>query len=118
MLIDFFGVLRNESLHLADLRDFKILTLDVPGHQDQFNILLMVCETGKTVKKDGKPQYGRVIRHKDVFMCPVGAQGLWLLERIDRSGDFFYENLSSEFQSKFEHNKDWFEKKVSFLFLF
>ena len=124
--MDFFAIIRNESLHNANLEDIKFLSLDVPHHEDTFHILMMYCETGKTVKKDGKPQYGRVIRHKDPFRCPVVAQGLYLLDRFDLLGEFFYSNLEEtddeNFESKFESNKDWFDIKVCdiiyFVFVF
>ena len=60
-MLDYWGLMRNESLHLANLLDMKFLSLKLDKHHDEFNIMMLVSETGKTIKKDGKRQYGRVL---------------------------------------------------------
>ena len=68
-LSNFASILRNESQHLADLSDTRCFMIQREDDHDPILIKLMKIATGKTVKRDGPSQFGRAIRHKDVFMC-------------------------------------------------
>jgi len=75
-----------------------------------FNVMMLVCETGKTIKKDGKVQYGRVTRHKDVFLCSVCAMGFYLVNRFYNNAEFFYDEMNNS--SKFFINEEWMDRKL------
>ena len=110
ILLDFTAVLRNESLHLANLSDLKILPVELNKHHDIFNVMMLVCETGKTIKKDGKVQYGRVTRHKDVFLCSICVMGLYLMNRFYTNAEFYYDEVRNT--SQFFINEEWIDRKL------
>jgi hypothetical protein len=55
---------------------------------------------GKT--NAGKIMWGRVMGHKHVNMCLIGALGLYLMARFDMTGEKFY----------FSDNSSWFNQKL------
>ena len=57
------------------------------------------------MKNDGPSQYGRATRHMDVFQCPVGAFGMYLLYRLDCNGEF-------DVLPDFKCDEEWFDIKV------
>ena len=62
--------------------------------------LVMKIATGKT--NGTKTLYGRVVRHKDPALCPIGALGLYLLARF---------HLADE-KLDFSSNSSWFDVKL------
>ena len=48
--------------------------------------------------------YGRVMRHRNVFICPMGALGMYLLARFD------YTKEADNFD--FSENAKWFDIKL------
>ena len=106
--MDFSSFLRNESLHLAELSD--LLGFDVHGCNDihAMYIHLMMIATGKTVSKEGN-QFGRATRHLNVWLCAIGAQGLYLLYRFEVLGEFLEEKNT---MPDFRKNETWFDIKL------
>ena len=97
-------------MHLANLSDLKILPVELNKHHEIFNVMMLVCETGKTIKKDGKVQYGRVTRHKDVFSCSICAMGFYLMNRFFTNAEFYYDEVRNT--SQFFINEEWIDRKL------
>lgn len=93
------GILRGESLILCELSDLCDIILDEEGPQP-CQILVMQVATGKT--NSTKTIYGRVMRHKNVELCPIGALGLYLLARF---------HIAQEYLD-FSNNESWFGVKL------
>ena len=64
-----------------------------------------VSIAGKT--NHGQNLFGRVMRHKDVNMCPVGALAFYLAMRFYRTNEF-----DSWTGDNFMENRSWFDKKL------
>jgi hypothetical protein len=98
-LMSHCGVLRGESLFKCELSDLCDLVMDDQGPHP-CHILMMRIATGKT--NGLKVLYGRVMRHKNVSMCAIGALGLYLLSRFDLTGEVF----------DFTSNESWYNVKL------
>jgi hypothetical protein len=86
LLLTTFGIIRGESLFNCDLSDlFSIEKTDEGSHI--CSILVMKIATGKT-NGLGQKLFGRVMRHRDYRVCPIGALGLYFLLRFDFGGFF------------------------------
>jgi hypothetical protein len=100
LLLTTFGILRGESLFQCDLSDmFTIEKSDEGIHT--MTILVMRIATGKTNGANQK-LYGRVMRHSNYQMCPIGAMGLYFLSRFDIGGE----------ETDFTDNSTWFNDKL------
>ena len=107
-LMNFTGLLRNESICMSELSDCRHFYIDRPEDHDRMLVFLLYIGTGKTIKSDGPSQYGRATRHRDVFQCSVGALGFYLLHRFWANGEF----LDLEHVPDFRDNASWFDMKV------
>ena len=93
------GILRGESLLNCELSDLcDLVKTDEGTHQ--CHILVMQIAVGKT--NGLKTLYGRVMRHKDVNLCAIGALSLYL---------FSIFHFSSELLDFFSNEK-WFNVKL------
>ena len=100
------GILRHESLFLGELSD--LLGIVVPrAHEDPLFISILQLEQGKTVAAGGNRQFGRALRHKDVSLCPVGAQAMYLFQRFRISGE-----MEDGRRPNFTNNSTWFRIKL------
>jgi hypothetical protein len=100
-LFTVIGIVRGESPIRADLSDmFSIVKADEgpPGHDAV--ILIMKILEGKA--NDGKNGWGRMMHHKNVNMCSIGALGFYLMSRFEVTGEIF----------DFATNKSWFNRKL------
>ena len=95
-----FGILRGESLFLSELSDLIDLLFRITGVK--IHIGVMQIFQGKTNKS--RTIYGRVMRHKEVTLCAMGALGFYLLMR------FSYSKESDHFD--FSENGKWFNIKL------
>ena len=96
------GMLRGESLCKAELSDMFHIQKDdegPPGHPATIFILQIL--DGKC-NKDGKPVWGRCMRHADPRICPLGALGFYLFLRIKRTQETF----------EIWDNAQWFDRKL------
>ena len=107
-LMNFTGLLRNESICMSELSDCRHFYVNRTEDHDPMLIFLLYIGTGKTVKSDGPSQYGRATRHRDVFQCSVGALGFYLLHRFWANGEF----LDLDHVPDFRDNASWFDTKV------
>ena len=96
------AVMRSESLFktdMADLCDFKFLQ---KRESAPYHIIVNRIGRGKTVKE--KAHFGKVMQHKDVLRCSIGALGLMFLGRF---------HILNEHQTMdFTNNESWFNKKL------
>ena len=96
------AVMRSESLFktdMADLCDFKFLQ---KRESAPYHIIVNRIGRGKTVKE--KVHFGKVMQHKDVLRCSIGALGLMFLGRF---------HILNEHQTMdFTNNESWFNKKL------
>ena len=97
------GILRGESVYKAELSDLF-------GRQDKaakdvhpYFVLVQQISTGKTNK--GLKLYGRVMRHKEVSLCAIGALGFYLMYRFYRTGEM---NPPPDFRD----NEAWYHIKL------
>ena len=127
-LSNFSSILRNESQHLADLSDTRCFVIQRNEDHDPMLIKLMKIATGKTVKSDGPSQYGRATRHKDVFLCPIGAEAMYLFYRFEQSHEFWWDGdqdalaalgedesiygLDNFHAPEMRDNSQWFDMKL------
>ena len=96
------GVLRSESLYsgdLSDLCDFKFQQRNEP---DEYHIGIQRVSQVKANKD--KVMHRRAMRHRDVELCSIGANGLYLLTRFEVTKEI--ENID------FSDNKSWFNRKI------
>jgi hypothetical protein len=63
----------------GELSDCSMLKM--PAEPHEMRILLQQHATGKT-NQDGRWLFGRVMRHKDVLVCGVGAFAMYLALRF------------------------------------
>jgi Centromere DNA-binding protein complex CBF3 subunit, domain 2 len=99
LLMTTFGILRGESLIKCELSDLCDVVLDNQGVHD-IHILVIRIMTGKT--NGLKTLFGRVIRHKDVYLCAIGVLGLYLLARWEFSDEVI----------DWSTNESWFNIKL------
>ena len=99
LLLTNFGILRGESLFRADLSDLASI-IEKPGTSQETVVLILQIAVGKVNK--GKTLYGRVMRHRDVTLCPIGALALYL----------FYRFQVDKEELDLSANKNWFDIKL------
>ena len=102
-LLTLSGILRSESLDKADLSDFSTFKAKAEGEPHPYEVLILTFTQGKTVKA-GTVQRGRVLRHREVEMCPFGAFGLYLFARFSITGELKWID--------FTRNEAWFNIKT------
>jgi hypothetical protein len=98
-LLSTFGILRGESLFKADLSDL----CDFIKANDGLHIchvLVLRIAMGKT--NGLKTLYGRVMRHSNVFHCPIGGLAFYLFARFHILGETI----------DFSTNNSWFNVKL------
>ena len=98
-LMTFCGILRGESLFICELSDLFDVEYETPDNEN-IHALIMKIAIGKTNRP--KTLYGRVIRHKNPFYCPIGALGFYLLSRF---------HLADE-TLDFSSNRTWFDNEL------
>ena len=98
------SILRCESLFNGELSDF--LLLRVPANPHEIWIVIQQLWCGKT-NQDGEKLFGRMMRHRDVRVCGLGAFAMYLALR-------FY--VTQEFQdyplTNWLDNEKWFDVKL------
>ncbi len=94
------GILRGESLFKADLSDLCDLIHKDTTNGQEVHIMVMRIAIGKT--NGLKTLYGRVMRNRDVALCPIGSLALYLFARFKFTGED-YDYLS---------NDKWFNAKL------
>jgi hypothetical protein len=84
----------------AELSDMLSIVKKYEGPPDHdAHILIIQILEGKT--NAGKIVWGRVMRHKHVNMCLIGALAFYLMARFDMTGEKF----------DFSDNSSWFKRK-------
>lgn len=101
-LLSTHAILRGESVFLSDLSDYCDLVVDQAGCSE-CQILVLQVDTGKT--NGLKTLYGRVMRHKNVDLCPIGAFAFMLLGRFEHTNEV-------DTTYNFLDNKSWFGVKA------
>jgi hypothetical protein len=100
------GILRCESLYRAELSD--LMSVTIPQRSHDVHPMFVMCNpfaAGKT--HHGRILYGRATRHKNVYLCCVGALSLNLTMR------FHYANEFSDFSvADWLENNQWFDIKL------
>jgi hypothetical protein len=91
--------LRGESLFKAELSDLCSVIVDSEKEFEQMILVLRIA-VGKT--NGTRTLYGRVMRHKDVYVCPIGALALYLFSRFHLAGE----------KLDFGSNSSWFDAKL------
>ena len=81
LLMTLGGVLRSESLYKADLSDLCDFKFHQKTERDPYHVCILRVSTGKT--NADKVLYGRVMRHVDAQLCPIGALAMYLLIRFE-----------------------------------
>ena len=95
------GVLCGEFLFKCELSDLcSIVKSDKGAHSCL--IFMMQIITGKT--NGQKTMYGRVMRHRDVSMCPISALGFYLMARFHSTGELL--------RCNFSYDASWFNVKL------
>lgn len=97
LLMSTFGILRGESLFMAELSDLCMINSEISKALD---ILVLRIAFGKTNK--GNNLYGRFMRHRQAEKCPVGALGIYLFARFHRLNE----------KLDFSRNSNWFNVKL------
>jgi hypothetical protein len=70
-----------------------------PGGQDG-HIMIMQIHQGKASQHN--TNWGRVVRNRDIKMCPMGSTGLYLFHRFEVTQEEF----------NFLENSNWFSRKL------
>ena len=96
------AVMRSDSLYRADLSDLCDFSFKQTRERDPYHVVVLRVGSGKTVKD--KAHFGKVMRHKDVTKCAVGALGFWLMARFSVTN----ENTTMDFSD----NSTWFNSKL------
>lgn len=97
-----FMMCRGENMRMATLSDISAHIFR-RNLQDGFHSLgIILCQLHGKTNREGKENYGVVVRNKDVEVCPVGALAFYLLEMwmVLYSGrslhlDLFYFSVSN-----------------------
>jgi hypothetical protein len=82
--------------------------LKMPGEPHEMRILVQQLATGKT-NQDGRRLFGRVMRHKDVLVCGVGAFAMYLALRFHITKEFEETNFPL---TNWMENHTWFDFKL------
>ena len=101
-LMTVHAVIRSESMYLADLSDLCDFMFQQSLEPDPYHIFIMRIGNGKINQKNAI--FGRVMRHRDPRLCPVGGVGLVLLARFHHTREI--ETID------FTNNKSWFNIKL------
>ncbi len=96
------GVLRGESMCRLCLSDLYTFFYHARQEPHPYHILLAQIRIGKNTPRDGTGLLGRVIRHKDVNMCAIGALAFYLLTRFEVTHETF----------DLRQNENWFQIKL------
>ena len=99
------GILRGESVFKAELSDWFGLRHKKASDAHPVFVAVLQIATGKTNK--GLKLYGRVARHKEVNMCPIGALGFYLMYRFSTTNEFDGDRIPD-----FTSNEAWFDIKL------
>lgn len=83
------GILRCESIFKGELSDCLMLRVEATPHH--MMILIQQLATGKT-NQFGRKNFGRVMRHKQVELCGVGAFAMYLALRFHITKEFEHED--------------------------
>ena len=97
------GVLRSESMYLADLSDLTDFKFQQKLEPDPYHVTVLSIGRGKT--NQAKTIFGRMMRHRDPRLCSVGGLGLYLLARFQTTNE-----IDDIFD--FTTNKTWFNTKL------
>ena len=97
-----FGILRGESMFKSELSDLIDIKFKCRETASMIHVGVMQIFEGKTNKT--KTLYGRVLRHRDPFLCAMGALGFYLLVRFEVTKECDKFDMSK--------NKKWFNIKV------
>jgi hypothetical protein len=84
-LMSNFGILRGESLFKAELSDLTSIELVNEGTIHKCTVLVMRIAIGKT--NELKTLYGRIMRHKSLHLCGIGALAMYLFSRFHVSNE-------------------------------
>jgi hypothetical protein len=83
-----YGILaRSQNTRLMQFPDLFMLRLDERS-PTPCDALVMTMDRGKTNQR-GQIEYGAVMRHKNVNVCPIGATALYLFSRFHMEGEQF-----------------------------
>jgi hypothetical protein len=82
--------------------------LKMPGQPHEMRMLVQQLATGKT-NQDGKRFFGRLMRHKDVSVCGVGAFAIYLALRFRLTREFDAEHFPL---TNWMDNSTWFDVKL------
>ena len=96
------GVLRMESLYLADLSDLCDFIFHQKQEKDPYQCLILRIGTGKASQR--RTIFGRAMRHIDARLCPMGALAFYLHIRFHVTKEY------EEFD--FGDNSSWFNRKL------
>ena len=96
------GVLRMESLYLADLSDLCDFIFHQKQERDPYQCLILRVGTGKASQR--RTIFGRAMRHVDARLCPMGALAFYLHNRFIVTKEY------KDFD--FGVNSTWFNRKL------
>ena len=96
------GLLRMESLYLADLSDLYDFIFHQKQERDPYQCLILRIGTGKASQR--RTIFGRAMRHVDARLCPMVALAFYLHNRFLVTRE--YENFD------FGDNSTWFNRKL------
>ena len=102
----FCAILRSETSLDGELSDCAYIHVPRSKDPDPMEIVVKQMGKGKTVT-NGKKQYAKFMRHKDVRICAVGAMAMYLAYRFYYSGEFVGDNAPD-----WGDNKSWFRIKI------
>jgi hypothetical protein len=102
-LLTLAALVRGESLWRCCLSDLSGFYYHARREPHPYQILVAKIAIGKN-NETGQTLYGRVLRHKDVTMCAIGALAFYLLNR--------FECTCEDQEFDFRENKNWFHVKL------
>ena len=91
-MVTYGGVLRSESMYLADLSDLCDFKFQQQKEPHPYHIAIQRVSMGKTNQE--KVLYGRAMRHREVELCFIGVLGLYLMTRFEVINEIENTNFS------------------------
>ncbi|MEA2203145.1 MAG: hypothetical protein QOI89_3920 [Solirubrobacteraceae bacterium] len=101
-LFGHYLVLRGQARRMAELCDLSIITYPRTEGPTPCHAVVLQTTNGKT-NRNGKKNYMGAMRHKDPYLCTMGALAQYL---------FWRWHISGELQPSFKRRKDWYNTKL------
>ena len=101
-LLGHYLVLRGQARRMAELCDLSIITYPLTEGPTPCHAIVLQTTNGKT-NRNGKKNYMGAMRHKDPYLCTMGALAQYF---------FWRWHISGEPQPSFKRRKDWYNTKL------